>query len=869
MIPFFFTGSITIMIISWVVHALVYYGIIRKMGAEKGYAFVPLAAEWRMSKVLFANMAAFYQPALSAIVFLAASRYVGSKSYISIIFWLAGLVVYSLFLMLLNFKIALAFNKGVPFAILTVLFPVPCLLYLGYGKAQFTAPSFRINQAPVFVRFLLNAAIFLITAAEFAALVAVVGFFSIREKMPRPLVEYLISDTNEKMGNVTEQGKVVRREDAMDAAAIEKAAAERERDYYYPDHSGDKSVVVMEYVVATDLESDRGLATVNIEQIRKASAEGSGMTTVMQFGAAERAFTEGMEDGGCARYTVSDGKIEKVMDLDPATCMTEKESLADFIRWTKENYPADRYMLVFWDHGGGLTYGYGHDQLNRREDNDRSMPTSEIAEAVEEGGVQFDLIGFDTCLMQDIDLANSLEPYADYFLASEETESGYGWNYTLGFSELAKNPGISTEEFGTYMIASFDPYNTISRDGDADTDSTLSLIDMTYVAPAREKLDLLYEKEKKAIEESSENYANISIAASGACTFSGDAQIDLVDYLDRLAGLDFDNDILTEAEYKEFTDAVKACVVVRNGNSRTGVNGVAFCFPAKSLSDYSTTYKQLDAMGLEAEKTMCNDYFSIMASQQAKAIDNDSFLSQFATDYTQEPWYVKGFEDYDTADAFIDIPLKDTGAGYQIELPEKAWKTVVDCQVGVYMRTGSGRMYLGSDHVGTLDENGRPMVALENSWPHIGGALISYNASQPRETEEGTIFSGTTKALLNGKKEIVLYIECDPVKEDSEQPAEAHIVGYHLVDDPLAFMEKGMETLEAGDKLEFLFDFYDDEGNLVKTDTYGKKVRVLRDKGVTVADEPFGECDLQFGGMLTDIYQRTFLTETLETHVGK
>ena len=82
-------------------------------------------------------------------------------------------------------------------------------------------------------------------------------------------------------------------------------------------------------------------------------------------------------------------------------------------------------------------------------------------------------------------------------------------------------------------------------------------------------------------------------------------------------------------------------------------------------------------------------------------------------------------------------------------------------------------------------------------------------------------------------------------------------------------MRKGMQELEAGDTLQFLFDFYDDEGNLVKTETYGKKVRVLRNNEIAVKDEPFGECDLQFGGMLTDIYQRTFLTETLETHVEK
>ena len=867
MIPFFFTGSLLIMCVLWALYALTYFGILGKMGLDKRLALIPVAAEWKMSHVLFSSMRSFYQAALSAIVFWAASRYVGSRSYISIIFWLAGLFLYNIFLLRLNWRICKAFNTGIPFRILTLLFPFPCLLILGFGKAQFTAPEFRIDQAPKFVRILLNIAVFLITAAEFVILITVVGALSIRENPPRPLIEYLISDTNAKMGNVTEQGKVVRREDVLDADAVSAAAAQRSRDYFYPDHSADRNVVVMEYVVATDLGAERGLASINIEQIRNATKKGPGMTVVLQTGAAERMFTSGMEDGSYGRYTVRDGKIEKVLDLDPSTCMTEKGSLTDFIRWTKENYPADRYMLVFWDHGGGLTYGYGSEQLNRRSDGTRSMPSGEIVDAVKESGVQFDLIGFDTCLMQDIDLAYKLEPYADYYLASEESESGYGWNYTLGFSELAKNPGISTEDFGTYMISSFDPYNTIMKDGNPDTGSTLSLLDMTYVVPAHKKLDLLYYCEKDAIKEDTDNYANISIAASGAYTFEGSTQVDLIDYLSRLQGLDYDNAILTDEQYKELADSIKACVVVRNGNSGAGVNGVAFCFPATVLSSYSPTYEQLDAMGLEAEKSMCNDYFSIMASQQAKVKDDDSFLSAFATDYTQEPWYVKGFEDYDTAEAFIDIPLKDTGAGYQIELPDKAWKTVVDCQVAVYMRTKKGRMYLGSDHIGAVDENGNPMVALENSWPHIGGALICYNAQQARETEEGTIFSGKTKALLNGKTEIEIYIECDPVKEASDQPAEAHIVGYEPVNDPLSFMRKGMLNLEAGDKLQFLFDLYDDEGNLIETTAYGPKVRVFRDNEIAVKDEPFGKCDLQFGGMLTDIYQRTFLTETLETHV--
>ena len=276
-------------------------------------------------------------------------------------------------------------------------------------------------------------------------------------------------------------------------------------------------------------------------------------------------------------------------------------------------------MLVLWDHGGGLTYGYGSEQLNKRADGERLMPTGEIVEAVKDSGVKFDLIGFDTCLMQDFDLAYRLEPYTDYFLASEESESGFGWNYTLGFSELAKDPGLSAEQFGTYMISSFDPYNTISKNGTPDTSSTLSLLDMTYVKPAHEKLDKLFAGEQKAIRDGSDNYANISIAASGAYTFIGDTQLDLIDYLTRLEGLDYENAILTAEQYKDLIDSIKACVVVRNANSGAGVNGVAFCFPTKALSSYTPTYHQLDAMGLEAEKSMCDDYFSIMASQQAKA----------------------------------------------------------------------------------------------------------------------------------------------------------------------------------------------------------------------------------------------------------
>ena len=81
-------------------------------------------------------------------------------------------------------------------------------------------------------------------------------------------------------------------------------------------------------------------------------------------------------------------------------------------------------------------------------------------------------------------------------------------------------------------------------------------------------------------------------------------------------------------------------------------------------------------------------------------------------------------------------------------------------------------------------------------------------------------------------------------------------------------MKKGLEQFETGDNIEFLFDFYDEEGNLIKTGTYGNKLRVITDDMLTVSDEllPSGT-EVQYFGVLTDIYQRELMTEEIREQV--
>ncbi|MBQ1490817.1 MAG: hypothetical protein IIZ39_02555, partial [Blautia sp.] len=72
------------------------------------------------------------------------------------------------------------------------------------------------------------------------------------------------------------------------------------------------------------------------------------------------------------------------------------------------------------------------------------MPLASINKALKNAGLRYDFIGFDTCLMATVENARMLADYADYMIASEETEPGIGWYYTNWLTALSRNTSIPT-----------------------------------------------------------------------------------------------------------------------------------------------------------------------------------------------------------------------------------------------------------------------------------------------------------------------------------------------------------------------------------------------------------------------------------------
>jgi hypothetical protein len=341
-----------------------------------------------------------------------------------------------------------------------------------------------------------------------------------------------------------------------------------------------------------------------------------------------------------------------------------------------------------------------------------------------------------------------------------------------------------------------------------------------------------------------------------------------------------DDSICTHDKKQEVIDYLKASVLYRNKDAAKGINGIAVAFPYKAMYLYDDTQKELTKLNAGTEKGLFDDVFSIMAAKQKKDSDEDiaatenrfiKALKQLsARDYTKEEWYVEGFEDYDTADAIVDIPLKETKDGYEIELPEKTWSIITDAQTFMYQKDDKGRWrYLGTDQIGGTDANGHPLIDADDTWININGRLVCYTADEPRETDDGIVYSGHVNARLNNVSDILIYVEWDPVKEDGDVST-GHITGYEYMDDEEAFSEKGLKEFRTGDSIQFLFDYYDDEGKVISDrETYGSRLIVTKPENLKATDEPLGECDIQFGGVLTDIYQREIMTEAAEAHITK
>jgi len=234
---------------------------------------------------------------------------------------------------------------------------------------------------------------------------------------------------------------------------------------------GTDKVTILVYMNGSDLESESGEATTDISEMIKAGTSENVNVIIQTMGTKKWSTDLGIASNRSQRYRIVDGGLELVDDSLSQLDCTKASTLADFIKWGSEKYPADRYILQFWNHGGGPVYGFGYDQW---QGEDETLTIDEMRTALADGGVYFDVIGMDCCIMSCMEVCMALYDYCDYTILSEEFESGLGWEYSGWLKALNKNSSIDTVSLGKIAIDDNVKANEDESDGDS---ACLALID--------------------------------------------------------------------------------------------------------------------------------------------------------------------------------------------------------------------------------------------------------------------------------------------------------------------------------------------------------------------------------------------------------
>lgn len=252
---------------------------------------------------------------------------------------------------------------------------------------------------------------------------------------------------------------------------------------------------VFVYMCGSDLESENGLASGDIEEMIAGSQSENVKFVIQTGGAGAWADTYGISAEKTQRYVVTGGEISLIEEKESVN-MGKEDVLVDFLGWGIENYAAAKMGVIFWNHGGGSISGVCFDELNENDSLSLEEIDTALTSIYDKMTDKFAFIGFDACLMATVETANMLVPHADYMFASEETEPGYGWDYTEIAGFMESNPTADTAELGKTVADSFmASCEAIGAGGEA----TLSITDLS-------RIDELV----KAVNDAAEEMNNIS-----------------------------------------------------------------------------------------------------------------------------------------------------------------------------------------------------------------------------------------------------------------------------------------------------------------------------------------------------------------------
>lgn len=185
----------------------------------------------------------------------------------------------------------------------------------------------------------------------------------------------------------------------------------------------------------------------------------------------------------CKRFYVTKGITptpeNATLDLGELN-MGDPETLRDFNNWTMDNYPANHYFLVLWDHGAGFM-GFCFDITNGND----SLSLQELSQALSRLPAVIDVVFVDACGASMAEVAYQIKDYANMLVGPEE----FGYEpapYDNYLSSLTSSSSMSPNALAVEIVAG---YMRWCRPLAIIQNATMSAIDLTQITSSIEVID--------------------------------------------------------------------------------------------------------------------------------------------------------------------------------------------------------------------------------------------------------------------------------------------------------------------------------------------------------------------------------------------
>ncbi|MEG2367871.1 MAG: clostripain-related cysteine peptidase, partial [Oscillospiraceae bacterium] len=582
--------------------------------------------------------------------------------------------------------------------------------------------------------------------------------------------------------------------------------------------STDTEWAVYWYLCGSDLESNYGAATSDLQEMMEVTLP-ENVKIVIQTGGAATWQNDIISTETLQRY-VYDSEGLKLLEEQPSASMGEEATLSEFLSFAKENYPAKHTAVTMWNHGGGSVSGASFDELYEMDSLDLNEMRGAFTTAFEadEANQPIDIIGFDTCLMATVDVANTFTDIAKYLVASEETEPGNGWLYSGWVGALAEDPTIEPLELSKVIC---DTYMQGCEDIGTEDNTTLSVTNLSKVG---ELLSAYDDFGKDALNAAAENpafFTYFSKVGGSVENYGGNTReqgfTNMADLGDLARGT---GELLPETSARVLS-ALEDCVEYKvNGKFRQKSTGLACYYSYNGdLDDLASfvklgageSFKYFYSYGLTGE--LSDEGMAYLGDMQIESLPEAVNLGSVSWDNAPLTVDAEGF-----ATMNLGAEAKDVLASIGFQL------YYVDAEEDLML-------CLGTDNDLDADwENGIFKDNFRGVWGSIDGALCYMEIAY--EGEDYNIYS--VPILLNDE-EYNLSVVYDFTSE------EFYIEGARKAIDESGAADKNLRILVEGDKIQTIhyatsISSESDELTAVPVDT------------ITVtADTAFSEMDMGDG----------------------